>query len=329
MMTVSSKEEKRRLRYKGVGLIRRRMTGEDFSHYDFSDSTIEDVEFVSADLTEASFKNCVLKDVDFSHAILTGADFSDSTLQGVVNFTRARVDGAMFENVEFLDAEGVIGAEFLLDDDQRGVGSQQASAVSEQALQPVIRHLPDSTVIDARATTDWANVLDSSPISFGVNDAAVNTDLVEVIRDVTNILLPNHEYFTVALLMMGVNERDEPTRSRIELRLAITNDGMFRCDLDGLNGFTPELTSKKRLLLKTMGWNGPAIDARIPTYHRDFSSNTPSRVLSEFFAQTVAAFQVMGYAGIPADFNPVYKHEQKPIKLAVTGWADRNSYSFG
>lgn len=62
-------EEERRVRYRGNSFERRYLVRDDFSFYDFTESFLNDIMFMSANLEGALFIDATLRDVDFSTQI--------------------------------------------------------------------------------------------------------------------------------------------------------------------------------------------------------------------------------------------------------------------
>lgn len=318
-------EEERRLRYKGIAFERRYLVRDDFSGYNFTGSYLNDIMFMSANLEGAIFTDATLLDVDFSHANLTNADFTGAKLEGTINLTQANLSGAIFDKVEIGTAEVIGGNIAKAQSDQfDGVTFISGALPTQPKTEELsIAYLPDGVTIDGALTTNWPLIDKNARIAFGPTEYELNPIFTEFFTSVIQIMLPQRNNFEIELI--GDQEMTP-------LSIAVSRDftDNYRLELLGTQNLVPVFTSKRRIALKKMGWQGSEEERDLLGFHRDFVEGTPSRVFEEFVVQTIGALAFLGYPIGFKEISSVLKNEQEQLKKLFTKiQAQFDSESYG
>ena len=140
--------------------------GVDLSEMDFSNSSIEGVNFVNVDLTSSSFADAHLTDVKFEACDLTSVDFTRANIiecsfgESVLNGTDFSYSKADYCNFSDADMAGAVfqGAD-LTNSDFSASENLSACRFDEETIWPDNEYLPDD--FDAKYSSDLSSLQDA------------------------------------------------------------------------------------------------------------------------------------------------------------------------
>lgn len=302
-------EEERRLRYKGIAFERRYLVRDDFSGYNFTGSYLNDIMFMSANLEGAIFTDSTLLDVDFSHANLTNADFTGAKFEGTINLTQANLSGAVFDDVQVGTAEVIGGNIAKEQSEQANAATFVSGSLPAQSEKQELRvtFLPDGVTVDGVLTTNWPLVDNDARIAFGPTEYELDPNFAELFSSIVRIMLPQRNNFEIKLF--GDHEMNP-----LSIGLSRDFNNNYRLELLGTQNLVPVFTSKRRIALKNMGWQGSEEERDLLGFNRDFVEGTPSRVFEQFVVQTLGALAFLGYPVSFDEITSVLKNEQAQLK---------------
>ncbi len=164
-----SKEELVELALKNVDAfneeVKNSENGVDLSETDFSNATLEGIEFVNADLTSSSFADshltevkfdaCDLTSVDFTRANLVECTFNESVLNGT-DFSYSRVDYCNFSDADLAGA--IFQGADLTNSDLSMAENLNACRFDDETVWPDNEYLPED--FDTKYSSDLSSLQD-------------------------------------------------------------------------------------------------------------------------------------------------------------------------
>lgn len=139
--------------------------GIDLSETDFSNSNIEQAEFINVDLTSSSFADahlseikfdgCDLTSVDFTRANVVESSFNESVLNGT-DFSYSKIDYCNFSDADLAGA--IFQGADLTNSDLSSAENLSACRFDEETIWPDNEYLPED--FDSKYDSDLSSLQD-------------------------------------------------------------------------------------------------------------------------------------------------------------------------
>ncbi len=146
--------------------IKNSQSGVDLSETDFSNSNIEQAEFINVDLTSSSFadshlsevkfEGCDLTSVDFTRANVVESSFGESVLNGT-DFSYSRLDYCNFSDADLAGA--IFQGADLTNSDLSSAENLNACRFDEETVWPDNEYLPED--FDSKYASDLSALQDA------------------------------------------------------------------------------------------------------------------------------------------------------------------------